>query len=442
MLGDNGGPTQTIKLLDGSPAIGAVTGTGDEAGLCGGFDQRGVARPATGCDAGAFEATPAVGGPVAPAVTSVSPSSGPVSGGTSVTITGSGFVAGDTVVIGQGYGPFSGAVPATDVVVVDSSHITAMTGGGAIAGTWNLFVVDAASNSSAGNSGDLFSYVPAVTAVSPSAGPVSGGTPVTITGSGFAAGDTVVIGQGYGPFNGALSATAVDVVDSSHITAVTPGGALVGTWNLFVVAGSGPSAGNSGDLFTYTAVPPAVTAVSPSSGPVSGGTSVTITGSGFVAGDTVVIGQGYGPFSGAVPATDVVVVDSSHITAMTGGGAIAGTWNLFVVDAASNSSAGNSGDLFSYVPAVTAVSPSAGPVSGGTPVTITGSGFAAGDTVVIGQGYGPFNGALSATAVDVVDSSHITAVTPGGALVGTWNLFVVAGSGPSAGNSGDLFTYN
>jgi predicted outer membrane repeat protein len=50
-LADNGGPTDTRALQSGSPAIGAA---GPE--LCGGTDQRGVARPQSGsCDIGAYE---------------------------------------------------------------------------------------------------------------------------------------------------------------------------------------------------------------------------------------------------------------------------------------------------------------------------------------------------------------------------------------------------
>ncbi|NTU84414.1 MAG: hypothetical protein HGA45_34465 [Chloroflexales bacterium] len=50
-LADNGGPTPTLALLEGSPAIDAAF-----AGRCPATDQRGVARPqGDGCDSGAFE---------------------------------------------------------------------------------------------------------------------------------------------------------------------------------------------------------------------------------------------------------------------------------------------------------------------------------------------------------------------------------------------------
>jgi hypothetical protein len=47
-LASNGGPTKTVKILKGSPAIGSSV-------ECAKRDQRGVRRPTDGCDAGAYE---------------------------------------------------------------------------------------------------------------------------------------------------------------------------------------------------------------------------------------------------------------------------------------------------------------------------------------------------------------------------------------------------
>ena len=47
-LAPNGGPTETVELLTGSPALGF-------AGSCPAVDQRGVKRPAEDCDSGAYE---------------------------------------------------------------------------------------------------------------------------------------------------------------------------------------------------------------------------------------------------------------------------------------------------------------------------------------------------------------------------------------------------
>ena len=55
-LADNGGPTQTLDLLSGSPAIGADADCLDAFGDPVTSDQRGFARPSARCDVGAFEA--------------------------------------------------------------------------------------------------------------------------------------------------------------------------------------------------------------------------------------------------------------------------------------------------------------------------------------------------------------------------------------------------
>ncbi len=54
--------------------------------------------------------------------------------------------------IGQGNGAGSGAIAATSVTVVSPTKITAVTGGGAKAGTWTLFVITSG-GTRAGNSG-------------------------------------------------------------------------------------------------------------------------------------------------------------------------------------------------------------------------------------------------------------------------------------------------
>ncbi|MCE9623976.1 MAG: hypothetical protein K8R69_00770 [Deltaproteobacteria bacterium] len=69
-LADNGGPTQTLALIEGSQAIDA----GDN-GSCLATDQRGVSRPqGENCDLGAFE----LGGDVPPVTPTPSPTATPV----------------------------------------------------------------------------------------------------------------------------------------------------------------------------------------------------------------------------------------------------------------------------------------------------------------------------------------------------------------------------
>ena len=165
---------------------------------------------------------------------------------------------------------------------------------------------------------DAANVAPAVTTVAPVAGPTSGGTSVTITGTGF----TGATGVTFGGF----AATNVDVVDATTITATSPGYAA-GTHSVQVITPAGTSAKVAGSNFTYEGTP-AVTAVSPEAGPTSGGTSVTITGAGFLG----ATGVTFGGFA----ASHVVVVNATTITA-TSPGYAAGTHSVQVTTLAGTS---------------------------------------------------------------------------------------------------------
>jgi len=95
--------------------------------------------------------------PVAPTVTSISPSSGPTAGGTYVTITGTGFVSGATVTIGVNTVMF--------VAVVNATSIAAITPAGT-AGAQNLTVTNPDGLSGTLSGG--FTYVAAIPTPTPS----------------------------------------------------------------------------------------------------------------------------------------------------------------------------------------------------------------------------------------------------------------------------------
>ncbi len=140
---------------------------------------------------------------------------------------------------------------------------------------------------------------PTVSAIDPASGTTLGGTAVTITGTNFTGATGVTFGG--------TAATSFTVNSATRITATTPVHAA-GAVDVAVTTPAGTATLTGG--FTYVVPTPAITAVSPSSGPTAGGTPVTITGSGFVAGATVLIG--------GVAATPVVVASATSITAVTG----------------------------------------------------------------------------------------------------------------------------
>ena len=107
---------------------------------------------------------------------------------------------------------------------------------------------------------------------------------------------------------------------------------------------------------------------------------MTITGTGFTGATAVDFG--------ATPATSVHVVSATQITA-TSPAETAGTVDV-TVTTAGGTSATSSADQFTYVaaPTVTGVSPAAGPLAGGTAVTITGTGFTGATAVDFGTARG------------------------------------------------------
>jgi hypothetical protein len=153
-------------------------------------------------------------------------------------------------------------------------------------------------------------------------------------------------------------------------------------------------------IFPLNANPaPAVTAIAPSSGPTSGGTPVTITGTGFRSPASVV----FADLVRAASATSVVVVNSTTITAVTPAHA-AGVTDVVVMNPDHRTGTLRLGYSYSSAPTVSSINPNAGPVTGGTPVTITGTNFTAPATVTLGG--------AAATGVSVVSATTITATTP------------------------------
>lgn len=266
-------------------------------------------------------------------VVSYTPTSGPEGGGTAVDIIGSGFTGADGVNFGN--------TPGTDFTVVSDTEITVTSP----AGTGSVAVTVVGAPNGDIEAATPFTYVPengnaiAVTGVSPTSGPEAGGTTVTITGKGLSTVDEV-------RFDG-KPGTGMTVVSDGQLRVVTPAG--VGQVPIALVD---TTAGGNGTVtaprsFSYipastTNNPPTVTSIDPTSGPIAGGTEVTIIGTNFMDGDTVKFGDS--------PAGSVTVVSDTEIHATTPGG-------TGVVDVSVTNGAGQTGtlpDAFTYmnIPAV------------------------------------------------------------------------------------------
>ena len=136
---------------------------------------------------------------------------------------------------------------------------------------------------------------------------------------------------------GGVAATSISRVAGQNQWIVTaPSGAAGSTVDVEVQLKGGLRA--YAGPFTFVNPAPTVSAISPTSGPTAGGTPVTVTGTGFLAGASVTIG--------GAACTGVTVVNSTTITCITGAGT-AGAANVVVTNADTQSGTGTS--LFTYV---------------------------------------------------------------------------------------------
>jgi len=217
------------------------------------------------------------------------------------------------------------------------------------------------------NSWNWSPVVPVVTGVVGLSGPITGGTPMVITGTGFTSGATVnfvnvdplaqLATTQLQNVQQIVPATNVSVnVVTGTITAHAPAVTTLANYYVTVTTSGGTSAYNSGFEFNYSSVVPAVTGVTPTSGYTTHGTTITITGSGFVNGATVnmVKESGGAPVSPLVSyaATAVQVVSNNVITAITYPVTTTTSYFVTVTTPAGASPYGSvASDVFTFTPA-------------------------------------------------------------------------------------------
>lgn len=225
---------------------------------------------------------------------------------------------------------------------------------------------------------------PSIATIAPAGGPTTGGTVVTITGAGFVNPPAVT-------FGGVPAATVV-FVSATQVTATTPAGAPGAV--AVVVTNPDTTAATVTTGFTYQN-PPTVASVAPPTGVAAGGTSVTITGTGFTGATGVSFGD--------TPAPQFSVTNATTIVATTPPRLAAGPVTVSVTNYAGT---GNLplGHTYTSKPEIALISPKTGSVAGGTAVTITGSGFVPGADVLFGGTPGG--------GVSVSSGATITVVAP------------------------------
>ncbi|HEV2721837.1 MAG TPA: IPT/TIG domain-containing protein [Thermoanaerobaculia bacterium] len=234
---------------------------------------------------------------------------------------------------------------------------------------------------------------PSVTQISPNSGSTAGGTTVTISGANFQSGATVTFGGN--------NATNVSVTSSSSITATTPSASATGAVPVVVKNPDGQSVSFSS--FNYTLAAPVINSVSPATGPTSGGTTFTISGSGFVAGATVTVGGRAAGQVNVVSATTITALSPLGITSEE-----AGLPEDVVVINPDGTRITKTGGFQYTIPAlnVDSISPATGYPAGGIDVTLSGAGF--NGAVVSSVSFG----GVAATNVRFIDPVTIRVTAP------------------------------
>ncbi len=256
---------------------------------------------------------------------------------------------------------------------------------------------------------------PTVTAVSPTFG--TSGSLVMITGTGFGG----VICPGGVKF-GLTAVTSCTVNNANSITAVVPPG--VGIVHVTVTNGLLTSATSAADQFNYSGFStPTINFISPATGPVFGGTVVTLYGTNL-----------YNPVSitiGSVPCTGIAGYGTTA-TCVTPAG-FGGPYNVTF-----NGLGGSTTLPFAFTyglgsgPVVTGLYPNTGPSSGLNYVTILGSGFTNVTSVTFGG--------VAATVFDASDPNSLTVIAPPH-IAGSVSVIVTTIYGTSVDTAADNYLY-
>lgn len=259
--------------------------------------------------------------------------------------------------------------------------------------------------------------VPTITSVSPSGGPLGGGTSVTISGTEF----NYVSGVRFG----STAATSYTVNSASQITATSPAGSA-GTVDITVTNSAGTSATSASDRFTYSSAP-VVSAISPATGYVNNITNITISGTGFTGLNQVYYNAN---------ASDATIFGSdTTVYAIINNFGSAGAYDIIVQTTGGNSATSAADRITIYpAPAVTGVAPGSGLSSGGESITITGSGFTGATGVRFGS--------TAATSFIVDSYNQIRATSPGGVASTTVDITVTTPAGTSSTSAADQYTFD
>ncbi|MGB6690664.1 MAG: IPT/TIG domain-containing protein [Terracidiphilus sp.] len=282
---------------------------------------------------------------VPPRIDSFSPASGKASGGTTVTITGVGFIGVEKVK--------SGSDDGTDLTIYSDTKLTIKTPKAPA----ERATVEVETPGGKAKSSSPFLYVPEISSVKPSTGPMEGGATITVKGLALNDDETFVFGS--------AKATKLNCSGSTECTMVSPANppGKVGvqaqtTW------GDG-SLVTSDSQYTYDNL--TIDSFTPTTGPTSGGEYLQVYGHSFQT------GKGMSFSFGGNLATGVFCPDSNYCYMYSPSSKTTGPVPVTAIVGSTTGAPAADRFTFAVFPTVTGISPNK--AAGGTVVTLTGTGF-------------------------------------------------------------------
>jgi surface protein len=251
-----------------------------------------------------------------------------------------------------------------------------------------------------------------VTSVSPNAGAFAGGDTVTIYGTNFIPGITATI-------DGTACASSTYISPTS-MDCVTPAKAG-GTYNVEVTNPDTLTATLAAS-FTYQAAP-TITATDISAGAIAGGTTLTITGTGFVTGITASVNS--------VPCITSTYVSATSMLCTTPASAAGGPYAIAVTNIDGQSGSLVAAYTYQAAPALTSIDITTGPLAGNTTLTLTGTDFMSGLNITIDG--------TNCTTSTYVSATSATCVTPA-KTAGSYDV-VITNPDSQAGTITNGYTY-
>ena len=242
-------------------------------------------------------------GVAAPTLASISPNTGSRGASVPVTLTGTNFASPATVNLPAGSG-----ITVSNVVVQDSTHITATFAIGATAGlaTRNVTVTTPGGTTTQTVGFTVTAAVPpTLTSLSPTSGLRGTAVTVALNGANF-----IANGLGVNVSGGGIAVSNVTLVSSTEVTATftVSRTATATARNVTVTTSAGTTA-----VRTFTVVPPTLTSISPASATRSNSSTVsvnvTLSGSGLQG------ATGINVSGGGITVSKFTVVDDTKVTA-------------------------------------------------------------------------------------------------------------------------------